>query len=348
MSAARWDFRKVRVGVVARAVFIGEALGFGLHMQRRSRLEAHFAYVEVFEDVEHLQRGETLRVGGHGIDLDAAVSGDERLQPFSVVGTQVSSGEPTPDALEVRIDGLRDGAVVVCIAAAGGDEFVGTREIRIAEDLILVGWATVRRPGVHGVDGLFHAGVGCDEGGEILLDGSADNLRYRRAVFAVMDRRLEEFSPFETAIALVHSPPAIERAGRGDGDRAVFWEDSIDGASARGFERERLRRFARTGHGNDFAELRVPDEREAVTADARADGFDETEHSVGGNGCIDSRAAALEGRYGGLRGDWMRGAGGATASQGGRACGEACAGGAIAGVDIGAREALVAGSLELW
>ncbi len=46
------DLGEVRIGVVAGAVFVGEALGFDLDVQGVGGLEAHAAQVEVFGDVE--------------------------------------------------------------------------------------------------------------------------------------------------------------------------------------------------------------------------------------------------------------------------------------------------------
>jgi len=67
----------VGIGVVAGAVFVGEALGFGHDVEGLGRLEAHAAEIEVLKDVEHLQSGEALGVGAHAADVDAAVVGDE-------------------------------------------------------------------------------------------------------------------------------------------------------------------------------------------------------------------------------------------------------------------------------
>jgi hypothetical protein len=41
------DFRKVRIGVEARAVFIGQALGFDLHVERSARTGSRTAQIEV-------------------------------------------------------------------------------------------------------------------------------------------------------------------------------------------------------------------------------------------------------------------------------------------------------------
>ena len=123
-------------------------------MPRRSKL---------LDDVEHLQGGEALGVGGHAVDVDAAIVGDEGLDPLGVMVAEVVGGEPAADALEVGVDGLGDGAVVEGVAAAFGDHAVGAGEVGIAADVVFVGGVAAGRVGVHGVGGLFDAGAGLGE-----------------------------------------------------------------------------------------------------------------------------------------------------------------------------------------
>ena len=226
------DFGEVRVGVVEGAVFVGEALGFDLDVEGFGGLEAHAAEVEVFGDVEELEGGEALGVGGHGVDVDAAVVGDDGVVPLGVLGAEVFDGHPSADALEVGFDGFGDGAVVVGVAAAFGDEAIGAGEVGVAADVAFVGGFAVGGEGVHGVDGFFDAGARCGEVGEAALDVIADDLRCGRAGFAVVDGGFEELGPFEFAVALVESPPGVEGAGDGDGDGSVGWEGSVFCAGA--------------------------------------------------------------------------------------------------------------------
>src|ERR1700685_2498056 len=46
---------EVWIGVIVRAIFIRETLGFDLHVERLRRLEAESAHIKVLNDVEHLQ-----------------------------------------------------------------------------------------------------------------------------------------------------------------------------------------------------------------------------------------------------------------------------------------------------
>ncbi len=199
---------------------------------------------------------------------------------------------------------------------------------------------------MHGVGGFFHAGVRAKKDGEIALDVPADDLRVGRAVFAVVNGGLEELGPLELAVALMEGPPSGESAGGGDGDGAEGRDDSVFGAGADGGERKGARGFAGAGHGDDFGELRVPDEGVAIAAESGAGGLHETETGIDGDSGVDGGATALEHVDADLGGDGVGGAGCAIAAEGGRAGGEAGAGGAIAGVDVGAEEALVGGGLE--
>ena len=107
-------------------------------------------------------------------------------------------------------------------------------------------------------------------------------------------------------------------------------------------------RAAGAGEADDFREFGIPDHGEAIAADAGAGGFEEAEAGVGGDGGVDRGAAVFENLDGGERGERMRGACGAGAAHRGGAAGEAGAGGAIAGVDVGAEESVFAFGLEFW
>src|SRR5205814_2088934 len=166
-------------------VCVCEAVGFDLEGEGCGRLGGHVAEVETFGDVEELEGGEALGVGGHGVDVDAAVVGNEGVEPLGVLGAEVFGGHPAADALEVGFNGFGDGAVVVGVAAAFGDEAVGAGEVGVAAHVAFVGGFAVGRVGVHGVGGLFDAGAGFGEEGEVALDVVADDLWGGGAGFAV-------------------------------------------------------------------------------------------------------------------------------------------------------------------
>ena len=340
------DFGEVGIGVVAGAVFVGEALGFGHDVEGLRRLETHAAEIEVLEDVEHLQSGEALGVGVHTADVDAAVVGDEGIEPLGLHVAEVFFGEPAADAFEVGIDSVGDGAFVEGVASAFGDQLIGTGEVGIAADVVFVGGRAAGSVGVHGVDGFFDAGSGTEEGREVALDVPADDLGVGRAVFAVMDGGLEELSPLELAVALMESPPSGESAGSGDGDGAEGRDDSVFSAGADGGERKGARGFAGAGHADDFGKFWIPDEGVAIAAETGAGGLHEAEAGIDGDSGVNGRSTALEHVNADLGGDGVGGSGRAVAAEGGGAGGETGAGGSIAGMDIGAEEAVVGGGLE--
>ena len=135
-------------------------------------------------------------VGSHRVDVEAAIVGDERIEPFGVLFAKVGAREPAADALEVGFDRLRDRAIVVSVAATLGDHFVGAREIGVAEDVAFADGFAVWRPGVHRVGGFFDAGIGAREVGEIALDVVADDLRNGDAGFGEMNGGREKVGPF--------------------------------------------------------------------------------------------------------------------------------------------------------
>src|SRR5271163_99190 len=115
---------EVGIGVISRAVFVGEALGLCLHMNGSGGLEAHFSEVELLEDVEHLQGCEALRVCAHSIDVNAAILCDQRFDPFGMMLAKILGGEPAADALEVGIDSFGDRSIIEGIATTLGNHAI--------------------------------------------------------------------------------------------------------------------------------------------------------------------------------------------------------------------------------
>ncbi len=89
-----------------------------------------------------------MRVGGHAVDVDAAVVGDQRVAPLGVLFEKIFGGEPAADAFEVGVDGFGDGAVIVGVAAALGDDALGAGKVRIAADVTFVWSFAFRHEGM--------------------------------------------------------------------------------------------------------------------------------------------------------------------------------------------------------
>src|SRR3546814_3264249 len=83
----------MRIGIISRAILIGEALRLGLQMDRQGRLEACPFQVEMLEDVQHLQGRDALRIGAEGIDVGAAIARFVRLDPFGLVRSEEHTSE---------------------------------------------------------------------------------------------------------------------------------------------------------------------------------------------------------------------------------------------------------------
>src|SRR5260370_27924013 len=172
---------------------------------------------------------------------------------------EVGCGHPSADALEVGFDGFGDGAVVVGVAAAFGDEAIGAGEIQIAADVAFVGGFAAGGVGVHRVGCFFDSGAGFGEVGEVALNVVADDLWGGGACLAVVDCGFEELGPLEFAVALVEIPPGVECSGDGDADGSVGGEDAVFCAGAGGVEGEGFGGTAGTGEGDDFFERGAPD-----------------------------------------------------------------------------------------
>jgi hypothetical protein len=254
--------------------------------------------------------------------------------------------EPSADALEVRIDGFRDRAIVKRVAAALGNHAVGARQIEIAADVILVRRNTAGHIRVQSVVNLFDLCPETNERHHVALDVVADDLRRGVAIFAGVDGRLEQLGPFEFAVTLVQGPPSIQATGRGDADRAQGGNRAILRPGTHCFQSESFRRAAGAGHAGELAHLGIPYESEAVAAEAGADRLYKTEHRVGGDSSIDRGATALQHCNGGLRGQRMSCAGRAIQAECWRARGETRARGTIAGVHISANEFFLARRLK--
>ncbi len=186
---------EMRVRVIAGTVLVRQPLGLRLHVDRGGRLKAHAAKIEILENVQHLQGGETLRVGGDRVNVHPAVGGHERIAPFGMLAAQILVRQPPADALEVGIDGSSDGTLIEAVAASSGNESISAREIRILEHLALAGRLARRRVGAQGIRGLLHGAVRRLKEREVALEIEGDHLRQRGAALAQMDRGFETTPP---------------------------------------------------------------------------------------------------------------------------------------------------------
>ena len=87
------NLRELRIGVELRAVFEGELLGLDEDVQIVGAAETHGLEVVGLEDVEHLQRGDALRVRRQLPHVVAAVVSGHGLDPLGAVRGQIGGGE---------------------------------------------------------------------------------------------------------------------------------------------------------------------------------------------------------------------------------------------------------------
>ena len=145
----------MRVGVEPGTVRVRETLGLGLHVNRCGGLEAHRAQVEMLQDIQHLQRRESLGIGAHGIDIHPPIRSQQRFDPFGTLLAQVLAAQPSTDALEIGVDGLGNGTVVKHIPPSRGDRAVGACEIAVAKNVSVPWHVSRRRIGTHRVVAFF-------------------------------------------------------------------------------------------------------------------------------------------------------------------------------------------------
>ena len=93
--------------------------------------------VESFEDVEHLQRRDSLSVGRQLPDFDAAIACRNRIDPGRPVIFEILLAKKAPDAFEERVHHVGHFAAVEDVAAAGADFFERVGQPRILENLAL-------------------------------------------------------------------------------------------------------------------------------------------------------------------------------------------------------------------
>ena len=153
------NLRKIRVGVIAAAVFIGQALGLDLRVDRGRRLKAHIAKIEVLQNIQNLQGSQSLRVCGHCIDIHSAIRSHQRLVPLGVLIAQIVIRKPPADTLEIGIDGAGDWSFVVGITTAFGNHSIGTRQVGVAEHISFTGGFSGGRIGMLCIGRLLHSGA---------------------------------------------------------------------------------------------------------------------------------------------------------------------------------------------
>ncbi len=181
-------------------------------MERVGAVVTHRLEVVGLEDVEHLQYGDALAVGGQFEDIVATVGDGERLDPVALVGGEVLLAQIAADPPHVGVDHPGDLTPVERIAAALGDPLVGPRQVRVAEDLAFFGrFAAGHVGGTRVVELLDLGGVPIQQH-QIERESGADHLGDRKPFLRVADRRCQDLRHRQLAELAVQLEPAVDRS----------------------------------------------------------------------------------------------------------------------------------------
>ena len=289
---------KGRVGIEARGILKGEALGFGDMMQHLGAAALPLCKVNVLENIDHLQRGEALAVGRQFAQFVAlAVMGAGDIHPLAAMRGEIGEGEGAALPLQVIDHHLCQSALVEGIAPARCNRLERLRQIGVAEHLAGPGRAAIGEPGGARVGKVERRALQLHL---VVLQPARhvhrDHRRDRVAFARIADRGGEHLFHRQPAVARVEFEPRIDRAGDGDGERADRRQAGRTCGKLRLELLQRLpgRRAARAVDADEIPARRVPYDREQIAADAVAGRLHQPERGIGGDGGIDRRAARLE------------------------------------------------------
>ena len=202
---------------VAREVRVGQFLGFdhGVERLRRAEAKVFLSQREILQNVQHLQRGNSLPVRRQLVHGPVVVGRREGLDPFGGKFGKVLRGHRPVMAFHGLEDFLRDFALVECVAAVLRDLPQRPRQIHIAKNfadlrsvildqvrarrsLIVAQQVRVRRP---------------DRG---------DPFRHRKTFLGRADGRREHLGKFLPPELVGQFLPAVHRPRHGDAVHAAL------------------------------------------------------------------------------------------------------------------------------
>ena len=278
--------REGGIGIEHGAVGIGQFLGFDLQMQRFRRLAARFGEVVAFQDVQHLQGGDALPARRQFPDRMAPIVHANRIVPGRHVVPEVLGAEQSADIPRTGHYGFGDFAVVERVAAAFGQDAVGSGQVRIPERRAGLGGLPAGQIDPHGL------GPGLQQ-----RRGSRpvprNDVRNGKPVLRVGDGGLQHLFHGQGAEAIEEAGPAVDAAWHGPVERPGIGYVVVPQPGIV-FDRRRVGRPAAGVEAGQLAALRLPDDGEQVPADAAGHGFHHAEGRVDGDGGVDGVAARLE------------------------------------------------------
>ena len=203
--------RERHVGVEARPVGVGDLLGLDEEVPEVGIIASHGGEVVALEQIEDLERGDPLAVGGQLPQRPAAIGGRHRLDPLARVVGEIRQREEPPDLVGEGDDGRRGLTAVEGVPPAFGDPLQGVGEGRIGEKL------TLRRDRAAGHEDLGEPGhLGELRGAS--GPGAGDDPGHRNALPCGDDGRREQPGHGQAAEPLVQLEPAVDAAGHRPGE----------------------------------------------------------------------------------------------------------------------------------
>ena len=254
---------------------------------------AHTGDVVLLKDVENLQRGDALAVRRQFPNIVASIAGADRLNPVGGVLLQVTQRDQAANRFAVARDLLGNPALVKCLRPFLADGTIDLGQVAIRHAL-----AFPRRLAV-----FEKCPAGSRRFAENRFSGfpiAGDDLRHRKAVPRVANRRRERLRQRQFAETIVQRLPAGDAARHRPTERPLE-RDAVVPALADELARNAKRRPAAGVQAVKLPRLGVPHDGKQIAADAAAHRL---HHAEGGVGCdrgVDGIAASLEHLDPGLR-----------------------------------------------
>ena len=268
----------------------------------RTQVIAH-ARRAFLKDVQHLQRGETLRLRRHLVDVVALVVGRDRVDPFRLERPQVGHLPLRPTGIHAAHDGASDRAAVEGIRSVLGQELVGSGQVRVPEDAVERGYLAVAKEHLARFRILAQlADVELVVASPVTLDA----LGQPESLAGGFDRWLQHASQRHTPEAAEKAAPAIHGAGHGRAIHAVE-RDVIQSLLVVELRRGRCRRPAGGVQSEQALLSRRVVDRFHVAADAGAVRLHDAQHRRRRDRCVRGVAAILEDLQADLRRERLAG-----------------------------------------
>lgn len=127
------DVGSTRIAHILLKIGIGEFLGFDLQVQGFLAVVPPLLNRKLFHDVQHLQRRNSLPIGGHLVDGPAMIGGADGVNPFGLELGQILGFHKTAKITLQLQDRSRRFSLVKPLAAMFRNALERSRQFRIAK-----------------------------------------------------------------------------------------------------------------------------------------------------------------------------------------------------------------------